>query len=197
MRNLEHGKPKLPIAAVVVALVVAAVLAGAALFGPGRSTSYTGSAGNPSIGTTVTLAPAAERPTAEPLGFADADGRALTLADFRGHAVLVNLWATWCGPCVAEMPALDALETALGGPRFAVLAVSLDRGGIATAKAWLERHHLGHLRAFAGDPGKFPDALLPTSFLIDAEGRVAWRGLGARNWSDPRIQAEIAKLTAE
>src|SRR3989304_5648179 len=61
--------------------------------------------------------------------FEDGAGRRLTLADFRGRVVLLNFWATWCGPCVVEMPSLDRLQARLGGADFTVVALSQDRGG--------------------------------------------------------------------
>ena len=183
------------VAAIAVAVLVA--MAGAALWGLGRSSTYTGSASNPSVAGPVTASPAAERPPAETLAFADGEGRALMLDDFRGRTVLVNLWATWCGPCVAEMPALDALQAKLGGARFQVVAVALDGGGVATSRRWLERNGIGHLGLYAADPAHFPNALLPSSWLIDRDGRVAWHGLGARAWDDSVVQAEIVKLIGE
>src|ERR1700690_4494598 len=62
-------------------------------------------------------------------GFSDVNGHSLSLADFRGKYLLLNLWATWCGPCVAEMPSLDRLQAVLGSANFAVLPISVDRGG--------------------------------------------------------------------
>jgi len=195
MRKLKATWLRPAFIAIAIAVVVA--VAGAALWGLGRSPTYTGSALNPSIAAPVGLSPAAQRQPAETLAFADGDGKALTLADFRGRAVLVNLWATWCGPCVAEMPALDALQAKLGGAGFQVVAIVLDSGGIAAPRRWLERNGIGHLGRYAADPAHFPNALLPSSWLIDRDGRVAWQGLGARAWDDPAVQAEIAKLIAE
>jgi len=182
---------------IAIAAAIGVAVAGAALWGLGRSPTYTGSALNPSIAAPVGLSPAGQRPPAETPAFADGEGRAVTLADFRGRVVLVNLWATWCGPCVAEMPALDALQAKLGGAGFQVVAVALDGGGVATSRRWLERNGIGHLGLYAGRPADFPNALLPSSWLIDRQGRVAWQGLGARAWDDPAVQAEIAKLIRE
>src|SRR5205814_7710330 len=78
-------------------------------------------------------------------GFKDANGRYLTLADFRGKLLLLNLWATWCGPCVAEMPSLDRLQAALGGANFSVLPISVDHGGAAMVRAFYGRPRIAHL----------------------------------------------------
>jgi len=195
MRKVKTDWPRLALVAVIVALLVA--VSGWALWGLGRGPTYTGSALNPSIAAPVALMVAAERPPADRLVFADGDGKALTLEDFRGRAMLVNLWATWCGPCVAEMPALDALEAKLGGTKFQVVAVALESGGAAVAKSWMERNGIGHLGLYAARLADFPNALLPSSWLIDAQGRLAWHGLGARAWDDPAVQAEIVKLMGE
>ena len=74
------------------------------------------------------------------LSFTGRDGRALKLADFRGHFVLVNLWATWCGPCVEEMPALAALSRTLAPADIAVLPLSSDRGGATAVEAFFRKH---------------------------------------------------------
>ena len=73
----------------------------------------------------------------EGVSFVDAEGRKLGLADFRGKFVLVNLWATWCGPCRREMPSLDRLQARLSGGDFTVLALSQDRKGVAAVQKFL------------------------------------------------------------
>src|SRR3954471_17833417 len=72
-----------------------------------------------------------------PLAFKAPDGRATSLADFKGRTVLFNLWATWCVPCRTEMPALDRLESQLGGPDFAVVSVNIDQRNTERADAFL------------------------------------------------------------
>ncbi len=189
------------LAAAALALVV--TMAAAVLWlGPGRSRGYTGSAANPSVaspslGGAVRLAPAAQRAAGPTLAFAGPDGTATDLAAFHGRAVLVNLWATWCAPCVAEMPALDALAAKLDGPDFQVVTVSLDRGGSETARSWLAKNGLTHLPAYSADPAKYTDAMLPHSLLIDPQGRVAWDGLGGRPWNTAAVQTTVAALAAE
>lgn len=178
--------------------LVAAVAAALWVVGPGRPISYTGSPGNPSVtGGPIAAKPMAERRPAPAMAFTDADGRPLTLADFQGKAVLVNLWATWCPPCVAEMPAMDSLSRQLGGDRFQVVAVSLDRGGVSVVSRWFERTGIGSLGIYLGNSADYQGALLPTSYLIDAQGRVAWEGSGAKDWAAPEAVAVVKGLMAE
>lgn len=179
----------------------ALVLAAAAVSGAGvawLATSYTEPDGNPSLSEGRLEARAGhDRKPMEPWAFADENGTPLTPADFAGRVVLVNLWATWCPPCVAEMPSLDRLQAALAGQDFQVVAISLDRGGPAVPRRWLDQAGLKQLRVFHAPPSDFPGALLPTSILVDRAGRVAWRGEGAFDWSRDEAVAEIRMLLAE
>jgi thiol-disulfide isomerase/thioredoxin len=123
-----------------------------------------------------------------PVRFEDDQGQPRSLADFRGKIVLLNVWATWCAPCIKEIPALDHLAAALSDVDFSVVAVSVDRKGIdAVRKVFTER-----------DVQKLPiyidrsaEALrtvraigLPTSLLIDREGREFGRAVGPAQWDD-------------
>lgn len=165
---------------------------------PGGDLSYTGSPGNPSpTAGALAAAPPADRPPAGEIRFADAEGRPLALADFHGKVVLVNLWATWCPPCVAEMPALDSLQRQWGGPDFQVVAIALDRGGVPVVQRWMDRNKLGALAIHTADTADFQGALLPTSILIDRAGRVAWQGSGAKEWDGPEAVAVIRAVMAE
>lgn len=192
---MDSNRKGLRAALVAVALILAAV-AGAlvAKLGSDGGISYTEPRGS---GTLIAATPAAQRPAATDFAFTDSTGKPLTLADFRGRVVLVNLWATWCPPCIAEMPSLDALQQRLGGPGFQVVAISLDRGGTAIAKRWLDKAGLGALAVYAADAGQFVNALLPTSYLIDAEGRLAWEGKGAFDWEGEEAVKAVETLLAE
>jgi thiol-disulfide isomerase/thioredoxin len=128
------------------------------------------------------------------------DGRPMRLADFKGRVVLVNFWATWCGPCVAEMPSLDRLEARLGGEDFAVLTVSEDRSPAVIAP-FFDQHRLRHLKRYH-DPGGalsrgFGIRGLPTTILIDREGREAGRIEGPAEWDSPQAEALIRHFIGE
>lgn len=133
------------------------------------------------------------RPAPE-LAFAAPDGRKLRLADFRGRFVLVNLWATWCGPCVSEMPSLDRLQARLGD-RLSVAAISEDRRGGEVVGPFVKKLGLTHLGVYL-DPGMaaqraFAVEGLPTSFLIDPQGRVLGSLMGAADWDSPAMVARL------
>jgi len=108
------------------------------------------------------------------VGFVDGDGRAASLADFRGRVVLLNLWATWCVPCRREMPALERLQAKLGGAEFIVLPLSIDRGGVPPVKRFYEELGLAALGVFVDQSGaatgKLATTGVPTTLLIDREG---------------------------
>ena len=169
-----------------------------AVLGTGGRPGYTEPSGNPSLSAPMltAIAPDRRQPPRD-MAFADAQGRPLRLGDFAGRTVLVNLWATWCPPCVAEMPDLDALEARLGGPGFQVVAISLDRGGAAAVDRWFARSGLAHLAIHTANPADFPDASLPTSILLDKQGRVAWTGLGAFGWTGAAAMGLIRTVMAE
>ena len=124
--------------------------------------------------------------------FADPAGKPVTLAAFRGKPVLVNLWATWCAPCIAELPTLDRLA-ASGGVR--VLAVSQDLKP-ETVAPFLAQRKLAAIQPYTDREMAVSLALganLPTTILYDAKGREVWRVTGAFEWDSP----EAAKLIAE
>lgn len=136
-------------------------------------------------------APLAVRRTEPPrtlpnLQFVDAENRPRSLAEFRGRAVLLNVWATWCAPCRAEMPALDRLQAALGGPAFEVVALSIDRGGLAAVKPFFDELDLRALRIYvdasAEALGRLDSIGIPLTLFVDEQGRERWRVLGPAPW---------------
>lgn len=131
--------------------------------------------------------------------FKNLDGADLYLMQFSGHPVLLNLWATWCAPCVKELPTLDQLARAHAkAGDLRVVAVSQDSGPYASVVAFLKFHKIAELEPYQDSAMSLsgalgPDTVLPTSILIDAKGREVWRYVGDLDWTSP----EAAKLLAE
>src|SRR3546814_4528840 len=122
--------------------------------------------------------------------FQTLDGAATAFADFRGQVLLVNFWATWCVPCVQEMPALERLHLALADGGLAVLAISQDRGGEAVVDPFLARLDLQHLPIYLAAKGElgrgFALTGLPTTFVIGRDGRVLAGLVGPAERSEER-----------
>ena len=128
------------------------------------------------------------RPVA-PLHFVDGRGRAATLADFRGRTILLNIWATWCAPCRQEMPTLDRLQAQLGSRDFEVVALSVDRGGIAAVQTFFQETKVQSLHVYVDPSSDATSALgltgLPTTLLLDPAGREIGRRIGQASWDSP------------
>src|SRR5204862_6971157 len=107
--------------------------------------------------------------------FQDAAGKERTLADWRGKIVLLNLWATWCLPCRKEMPGLDRLQRDMASDQFEVVAVSVDRTGLAGARKFLEEAKAEKLALYADGTARLATTLraagLPATLLRDRDGR--------------------------
>ena len=142
----------------------------------------------------------AEKAPLPDVSFQNGEGETLTLASFRGKWVLLNLWATWCTPCREEMPSLDRLQGELGGSDFMVVAVSMDRNGVALAKGFLAEVKAEHLALYADPSSKMMFAFkvfgLPTTLLISPDGEIVGRFVGPVEWDKEGPRAIIAKLKA-
>ncbi|WP_148863308.1 TlpA family protein disulfide reductase [Marinobacter fonticola] len=135
------------------------------------------------------------------LAFEDAKGEPLTLADFHGKVVLLNIWATWCAPCREEMPTLDSLQAQLGGEQFEVVALSIDHAGRGAVEKFYREIGISHLRMYI-DPSTLATSTLgiegvPTTLLIDHEGREIGRLVGATEWDSPAIVNFINRTIAK
>jgi thiol-disulfide isomerase/thioredoxin len=127
------------------------------------------------------------------IAFSGPEGQPMSLADFKGKAILVNLWATWCVPCREEMPALDKLQAELGGPDFQVVAVNVDTRNREKPKAWLKENGIANLAYHADPEGKLLQVLqksghvvgLPTTFVVDAAGCEIALLKGPAEWASP------------
>lgn len=128
--------------------------------------------------------------------FQDKMGQPVNLDSFKGKVVVLNFWATWCPPCVAEMPALDKLQSELGGADFTVVAVSTDRQGIKKSAPFYRRAGITHLELYNDARGGLLDAFqghaLPITILIDRDGKVVGRMEGPAQWDSAEAKALIA-----
>ena len=135
-----------------------------------------------------------EAPTAT---FAGPDGGTTDIASFAGRPVLVNLWATWCGPCVKELPTLQVMATEESAGQPVVIAISQDDGDQATVDAFLGAKKIGRFAAFHDPAMGVMSALgvqvLPTTILYDAAGKEVWRYTGDLDWTSGEARALVAE----
>ena len=135
-----------------------------------------------------------------PLELNSVDGKPQRLEDFRGRVVLVNFWATWCAPCLEEMPSIEKLRRSLDAQRFAVVAVNVGEGPRA-AGDFAEKMGLGGFHVLLDRDLKTSRAwgarVLPATFVVAPDGTVRYSYYGALDWSRPDIRAAISKLIVE
>jgi thiol-disulfide isomerase/thioredoxin len=174
---------------------LSALTAGGTLLAPLR-----GGQAAPAGGSGLAKLREAATPQALPpeLTFTDAEGKAFGIGDFAGRGLVVNLWATWCPPCVAEMPALDRMQAALAAEGIAVLALSSDRGGRGAVEPFYQRTGVRHLGIWLDPRGAAARALgargLPTSVLVDRSGQERARLEGEAAWDHPEMIAAVRRL---
>lgn len=213
---MADGKKLFPAPRLILAAIIASVLAGAVAVyvrQSGSGNNEPGSAATASAsqddavctakterakkvaaaatGQVAALLPADPPQSLKTLAFNGPDGKPMTLADRAGKTVLVNLWATWCAPCRAEMPALDALQKEKGSDRFEVMTVNVDTGDDAKPKAFLDEigvKSLAHYRDASmdvfNDLKKRGLALgLPVTLLVDGEGCLIGHMNGPAEWA--------------
>ncbi|HLY06018.1 MAG TPA: TlpA disulfide reductase family protein [Rhizomicrobium sp.] len=142
---------------------------------------------------------AVDRPRRLPAAaFFDAKGERMSLASFNGHYVLLNLWATWCGPCVRELPALAKLQQAV--PSLSIVAVSEGRENAADTERFLKSHGAGSLHVYTDPDHAFLAALgvvgLPLSVLMDEKGLEQARAEGPAEWDNPEAITYMRALAA-
>lgn len=132
--------------------------------------------------------------------FHTADGAAKRIADYAGKPVLVNLWATWCPPCVAELPSLAAFARTLAPDGIRVLPVSADRGGAKTVEAFYAAHAIAGLPVLTDTDSALMHAFgasgLPTTYVIDDAGRIVGIEEGGMDWTAPGVAAALHALLA-
>ena len=147
--------------------------------------------------TAIDFAPLDEPRRLPEFRFTDGDGRGLSMADFRGRLVVLNIWATWCAPCRREMPSLDRLQAAFAGAEFDVVALSVDRKGLAAVRAFYAALAIKSLDIYVANSSSLTRALgvigLPTTLLVDRSGRELGRLVGPAEWDSPELMAKLRR----
>ncbi len=135
------------------------------------------------------------------LHFTNAVGARLSLADYAGHGLVVNLWATWCGPCVAEIPSLSAVAPVLRQSGVLVLPISIDLSGAQVVKPFYASHRITGLPILLDTSGAVMTALntdgIPLTIVVNGAGDIVGRVEGAANWDTPATVSAILALTGQ
>jgi thiol-disulfide isomerase/thioredoxin len=177
----DHTKARQALAATVLALLILAIPAAGASTGRAQC-------GKPPE--EIAKFEASKEPAAAPdEPFTDETDQERTLAGLRGSGLVVNFWATWCAPCVKEMPALDALAKQLKDDGIVVLALSADREGAPVVRKFYEKNEITNLGIAIDRMSRVARSLkvggLPTTILFDAAGREVGRVVGTAEWDQP------------
>ncbi len=132
------------------------------------------------------------------LRFTDAKGKNRTLADYAGHGLLLNLWATWCGPCVAEIPSFAAIAPSLARHKILILPISIDMEGLDAVRPFYASHHINTLPILLDTDGTAMDILnapgIPVTLILNPAGQVVARLDYAANWNNPATLNLIHQL---
>jgi len=133
--------------------------------------------------------------------FLDGENQQRSLADWRGRIVLLNVWATWCGPCRVEMPTLDRLQKRLGDDKFEVVALSIDRAGAGVVRRFYDQIEIEALGLYIDQSGGAVRALkivgLPATLLIGPDGREFGRLVGPAEWDAPAMVSFLQSFIAK
>jgi thiol-disulfide isomerase/thioredoxin len=214
MTNIDKQPRRRRILWPIFGALAAAVAAGAVLYGtvapagkaasdcPADSAKLAASLAPMAKGELAALTVTGEPRRAEQFGFERPDGGKVTLADFKGRAVLLNLWATWCAPCRAEMPALDKLQAGSGDSRFEVVAVNVDTARLEKRGAFLDGIGVKTLTRYADPSGDAFETLrkdgkalgLPVTLVIDKDGCEVGAVEGGVKWDSAQAQALVDAL---
>ena len=127
----------------------------------------------------------------------DLDGKMVRLADQKGKVVFLNIWATWCPPCVDEMPSMEKLYQQLKGEDFEILAVSIDKQGAKAVLPFMKKHNLSFTALIDAKESlkyKYQTTGVPETFIIDRNGIIAERVIGPRDWAAPDAIGYFRKL---
>lgn len=145
----------------------------------------------------ICAGPVHAQPSLDAIVFADDQGQPQTLEKWRGEVVLVNIWATWCAPCLVELPALAALHHRYADKGFAVVAISQDASGLKAVKPLFDKRNID-LPIYTDADGNFFSALdlkgLPMSYLLDRKGAIVKSYAGNQEWLSEAIAKVITPL---
>jgi thiol-disulfide isomerase/thioredoxin len=182
----------------LIAAVAVMALAGIAVLYGMKSGAVHASSSPPA--SLARLVPAKQPAAVAPVAFTGADGSRHTIAEFKGHYVLLNLWAVWCAPCVKELPALAKLQAGVPKGQLVVVPVDVARGTPADAASFLKAHGAGSLPAFIDSDLSLMRVFgaygLPLTVLIDDKGREVARAVGPADWDSPDAIGYFKALTA-
>jgi len=177
-------------ATVVIACVFTVLLQACSKSAPPAPAADTATAQVAAAATTLAEANAAMTPVGKAPTFQDMDGKPVKLADYAGKKVFVNFWASWCAPCIKEIPSINRAATALANENFVFLLASDE--SLDTIKNFLlDRGFAGNFVKMDGFVGSVGVDVMPTSVLYDEHGAVVRSWQGASAWDSPEMLAEI------
>jgi thiol-disulfide isomerase/thioredoxin len=214
MTNIDRPPRRRRILLPIFGALAAAVVAGAVLYGtvapagkaasdcPADSAKLAARLAPLAKGELAALQVASEPRRAEQFTFERDSGAKLTVADFKGRPILLNLWATWCAPCRAEMPTLDRLQADKGGPGFEVVAVNVDTARLEKRGAFLDGVGVKTLARYADPSGDAFETMrkagralgLPVTLVIDKDGCEVAAVEGGAKWDSAEAQALVEAL---
>jgi thiol-disulfide isomerase/thioredoxin len=149
----------------------------------------------PISGTVRNFTPTNPRRPAPIDTFHDADGNEFNLQSFGDKVVVLNLWATWCAPCLKELPSLDRLQAQLGSDRFEVVAISVDRRGVEAVRPFFEKLKITHLAIYVEPENRLAQSIglqvLPSTIIMGRHGLMAGKLIGAAEWDAPEALALV------
>lgn len=128
------------------------------------------------------------------------DGKTVTAGDYKGKFLFINIWATWCPPCVEEMPSMENLYRAMKGTGFDMLAISIDKGGEDVVRKFVKKHGLTFtilLDPKSRAAKSFKTTGVPETFLVSPEGIIIHHQLGPLQWDRPNIVKTIKALVGD
>ncbi len=137
--------------------------------------------------------------TAPEFALAGLDGKQVHLSDLRGKIVIVHFWATWCPPCVEEMPTLNKIARALPARDFQILAVSVDEGGASAVGSFMERNRLSLPVLLDSDhavSSRYGTFKFPETYIVGRDGVVKYKVIGPQDWNDPAAIQTLQRLAA-